>query len=112
MKLNKENGFKDAEGLFSWKEGDEPAEITIRKLRDGGPFWIWVEQWLPPLGETVTVTDGEVVTKGFIGTVTKKWAWHYVGKFGGVIAWLNEPPIPPPPTREEHDEYLEWTKGQ
>lgn len=104
--------YKNAKGVFPWQPGDEPAEITIRKLRDGGPFWIWVEQWLPPLGETVTVTDGEVVTKGYIGAVTKKWAWHHIGKFGDVIAWLSEPSIPPPPTRAEYEQYKAQMKEE
>ena len=107
-----EDSYKNAKGIFLWKEGDEPSEITICRLRDGGPFLIWVEQWSPPHGETVKVTDGEIVCNGYIGAVTKKWCWHHIGKFGGVIAWLYEPPIPPPPTREEHKEYLAWTKGQ
>lgn len=103
------NGFENAKGVFPWQPGDEPSEITIRKLRDGGPFWIWVEQWLPPLGETIKVTDGEIVCNGYIGAVTKKWCWHHIGKFGGVIAWLYEPDIPQPPTIEEHEKWLEWS---
>jgi hypothetical protein len=27
--------YQVARGIFDWQEGDEPAEITIRRLRDG-----------------------------------------------------------------------------
>ena len=27
--------YQIARGIFDWQEGDEPAEITIRRLRDG-----------------------------------------------------------------------------
>lgn len=30
-----QSSFHKARGLFEWKEGDEPAELAIRRLRDG-----------------------------------------------------------------------------
>ncbi|MCL4253390.1 MAG: hypothetical protein KJ043_06390 [Anaerolineae bacterium] len=27
--------YQSARGIFDWQDGDEPAEITIRRLRDG-----------------------------------------------------------------------------
>jgi hypothetical protein len=31
------HGYKNARGAIPWHEGDELAEVTIRRLRDGAP---------------------------------------------------------------------------
>jgi hypothetical protein len=29
----KRGSFRDARGIFTWQEGDEPAEVSIRRIR-------------------------------------------------------------------------------
>ena len=36
VELDPENAWKRARGAIKWKPGDEPAEVTIRRLRGGG----------------------------------------------------------------------------
>lgn len=105
------DGFKNAKGILPWKEGDEPSEITIRRLRDGNvPQWIFVEQWLPPERNVVhRVTNGY---KMFWAYCTKQGKWaQFANKCVDIIAWLYEPliEIPEPPTIEDHEQWLEWT---
>lgn len=104
--------YKNAKGVFPSQPGDEPAEITIRRLRDGGPFWIFVDQWLPPPSTYVKVTDGKLIAEGCIRAVTKEWSVMFNYKFGDVIAWLSEPSIPPPPTRAEYEQYKAQMKEE
>lgn len=33
--MSDEQGYKAARGAFEWQEGDEPAEATVRRMRDG-----------------------------------------------------------------------------
>ena len=33
--MNDEQGYKAARGAFNWTEGDESAEATVRRMRDG-----------------------------------------------------------------------------
>ena len=104
--------YKNAKGVFPWKEGDEPSEITIRRLRDGNvPQWIFVEQWLPRERNVVLrVTNGN---KMFWAYCNKHGKWvQFANECVDVIAWLYEPPMetPEPPTIAEHDEWLAQRK--
>lgn len=111
-----ERGFyKNAKCVFPWQHGDELAEITIRQLRDSNQVeWVYVEQWLPPVGQVVKATDGQYIIESHV--ILGDWSFTYWinGKddAGPVIAWLYEPPIemPKPPTIAEHDEWLEQRK--
>ena len=114
--MNEQGSYKNAKGVFPWKEGDEPSEITIRRLRDGNtPQWIFVEQWLPPVGQVVKATDGQYIIESHV-MLDGDWSFTYwtnsKDDAGPVIAWLYEPPIemPKPPTAEDHEQWLEQRK--
>ena len=103
------NGFENAKGVFPWQPGDEPSEITIRRLRGGNiPQWIFVEQWEPKPLDEVKITDGINICRGY---VTKRNTWITIGAHScDPIAWLYEPfNMPEPPTIEEHEKWLEWS---
>jgi len=103
--------YKNAKGIFPLQPGDEPSEVTIRRLRDGNtPQWIFVEQWLPRERNVVhRVTNGY---KMFWAYCNKHGKWvQFANECVDVIAWLYEPPMetPEPPTIEEH---AQWLKGR
>ena len=73
--------------------------------------WVYVEQWLPPVGQVVKATDGRYVIEAHI-MLDGDWSFTYWNggrdDAGPVIAWLYEPPIemPKPPTVEDHERWL------
>ena len=114
--MNERGFYKNAKGVIPWQEGDEPSEVTIRRLRDGNvPQWIFVEQWLPPVGQVVKVTDGQYVIESLV-MPSGDWSFTYWtdGRDDArpVIAWLYEPMIelPSPPTIADYEEWLAQRK--
>ena len=77
--------------------------------------WVYVEQWLPPVGQVVKATDGQYIIESHVMS-NGKWLFSYwingIDDAGPVIAWLYEPPIEMPkhPTIEDHEQWLEQRK--